>query len=224
MMERTSRTVAVACLLASGAFFAWYALAVGGPPIPFLSATALAWMVAALGVSRGTAWGPSFAAGLSAVTTIVLLPWGLMPAVAVFLGVQAVLHASLAARAIASGSRADDHPEVSWRHAGMGFGAGLAMPWLLLVGLLPGLGCSDSMLAFAALVLATGGLSAAFGGRTWGLFAIAGALPLLLAVPPSGMCHASPHDTAGEIAALGLGIALLPWLGPVARRLLGRPA
>jgi hypothetical protein len=52
---------------------------------------------------------------------------------------------------------------------------------------------------------------------------MAAAVPLLLAVPPAGVCHATPHDTAGEIAALGLGLALLPWIGPVARRLLGRP-
>jgi hypothetical protein len=226
MMERTSRSLAVVCLLASGAFFAWYALAIGGPSIPFLSATSLAWVVAALGVSRRWAWGPSFAAGLSAVTTIVLLPSGLLPAVAVFLAVQAVLHASLAARAIAgeSDERPEHLAEISWRHGGMGFAAGLAMPWLLLVGLLPGLSCGASMLALIALVTAIGGLNAAFRGRTWGLFAMAGAIPLLLAVPPQSLCHATPHDTAGEIAALGLGLALLPWVGPVARGLFGRPA
>jgi hypothetical protein len=222
-MERTSRAVAIVCLLASAAFFAWYGLALGATwpaSIGFFAAATLTWLVAAVGVSRALPWGPSFAAGLSAITTLVFLPVGLRPVIALFLGIQVVLHAALAARAVS----AKDHPVGGWRHAGLGFALGLAAPWVLVVGLLPGLGCGASMLGLVALLVAGAGAHGVFRGRTWGLFALLGAVPLLLAVPPHAGCHPSPHDAAGELASVAIALALVPWIAPVARVLRGRPA
>lgn len=223
--ERLSRAVAVGALLSSAAFFAWYGLAFGASwpaMLPFYGGAVLMWMVAAAGVERRRPWGPSFAAGLSAISVLTMLRAGLHPAVTLFLSGQVILFAALAARAVAERqSGAEPEPE-QWRHAGLGFAAGIAAPWLLIVGLLPGLGCGASMLGLGAAALGAAGIGAAFRGRTWGLFAMAAAVLPLLAIPASGVgCMAGLHDGAGELASIALGLALLPWAGPVVRRLRG---
>jgi hypothetical protein len=223
--ERVSRAGAVVALLASAAFFAWYGLAIGRSwtaALPFYGGASLMWVVAAIGVHRRTVWGPSFAAGLSAVSIVTMLRAGLHPAVTVFLGVQVLLLAALATRAAAT--RDDREPLASerWRYAGLAFAAGIATPYLLLVGLFPGLSLGPSLLGLAGLALGVAGVSGAFRGRAWGLLAMVGAVPLLLAVPPAGWsCHAALHDRAGELASLGMVLGVIPWVGPVARRLRG---
>ena len=78
--------------------------------------------------------------GLQALETTRQLKERNIP-VALFLGAQVVLLTALGVRGFA----APGGPE-SWRHTGLAFAVGLGAPWLLVVGLLPGLSCSASLL------------------------------------------------------------------------------
>lgn len=223
--ERVSRTAALLALLASAAFFAWYGLSVGQSwpaTLPFYGGATLMWVVAAIGVHRQQVWGPSFAAGLSAVSIVTMLRSGLHPPVTVFLATQVVLLATLALHSVAARRAEDDSPLAAdrWRYAGLAFAAGIATPYLLLAGLFPGLGLGASLVGLGGLAVGVAGVAGAFRGRAWGLFAMTGAIPLLLAVPPTGWaCHAALHDRAGELAAIGMGLGVMPWVAPILRRL-----
>src|SRR5690606_27929385 len=120
---------------------------------------------------------------------------------------QLVLLASLGVRAMAErelGEALDGAR--SWRHRTLAFTGGLATPWLLAVGLLPGGGFAG-LLGLAGALLAVVGLAGAFRERTWGLLAIAGSIPVMLAVPPfSWGCITAPHDVAGEVASVTLAL------------------
>ncbi|MEQ9076966.1 MAG: hypothetical protein RLP09_24110 [Sandaracinaceae bacterium] len=220
-IERGARGVAVVSLLASAAFFAWYGFAVGASwaaMLPFFGGLTLAWVVAAIGVSRQRVWGPSYAAGLAAISTMVMMPTGLHPSVMVFLGAQVVLLTALAVRTVSAQDAGA--PVADWRHAAVGFMAGVAVPHLVVAGLLPGAACGVALTGVAAAGLAVLGLSGVFRGKTWGLFALMGAVPLLVAIPEvAHPCLTTAHDRAGDLAALALGLGLIPWIAPLARAL-----
>lgn len=222
-VERWSRRTAVVCLLASAGFFAWWATAVvpATPSLlPYFGGLVATWLLAASGVQRQRPWGPGLATGLAAMSVVSLLPLGLMTPVAAFLAAQVMLISALTLRAFARG------PESArtFRHAGLAFAVGLAAPWLLLVGLLPGLSCGASLLGLTALACGGAGAAAAFRGRTWGVFALLASIPLLIAIPETHLgCSVAPHDRAGELSALALTLATLPWLPPIARRLFAPP-
>ena len=210
-----TRRVAVVGLLASGAFFLWWGLAASWFYMgPFFAGLVLSWLVAAEGVNADRAWGPGFAAGLSSLSALAMLPSGTRAPVAIFLAAQVVVLSAIGMRSLAR-----PRPRQRWRFAILGFSAGAAAPWLVVAALLPGQGLGSTLLAAGAVGLASVGVWASFRGRTWGLFAMLAAAPLLLAIPESGACHASTHDRAGELAALGMAFATLPWLGPMRRAL-----
>ncbi|MFK7989909.1 MAG: hypothetical protein AB8I08_28070 [Sandaracinaceae bacterium] len=219
-LQDASRRTAVVCLLASAAFFTWWGAAtVPAWPaaLPYFGGLVAAWLLAAVGVHRGLSFGPGFAIGLAAMSIVSLLPLGLRAPVTAFLAAQVVLISALTLRAFA------DPAQTSWRHGGLSFAVGLGAPWLLLVGLLPGLDGGASLLGLGALSVGGVGALAAFRGRTWGLFAILAAVPMLLAVPEARLGGSlAPHDRAGELAALALTLATLPWLRPIAARLFAR--
>ena len=219
-IERSARAVAVVSLLASAAFFAWYGLALGqswAAMLPFFGGLSLTWLVGAIGVSRQRVWGPSYAAGLAAISAMVMLPVGLHPAVIAFLGAQVILLTALAVRSVAAHDAGA--PVASWRHSGVGFMAGVAVPWIVVAGLMPTGATGTLLIGTGAAALAVAGLSGVFRGKTWGLFATMAAIPALIAIPEGFGCAASSHDRAGELAALALGLGLLPWLAPLARAL-----
>lgn len=217
-VDTMSRRIAVGALLASAAFFAWWGLAMGRVFVgyaPFFLGLTLSWGIAAVGMHRARAWGPGYAGGLCALATVVMLPAGLHPPVVLFLCAQVVIMTALVMHAMATPAAPS-----AWRHTGLAFAAGLATPWLLYVGLVPGAGLAGALIGLAALALAGAGITAAFRGRTWGLLAMMGTIPLALAIPESPWsCHASPHDRAGDLAALALALAAIPWIGPIARHL-----
>jgi hypothetical protein len=224
-LERTSRWVALVALAASAGFFAWYGVAVGKswPAVmPFFGGFALAWVVSLLGIARRRWWGPSFTTGLSILTLSLMLPGIGRTEVVAFVLTQLALLGALGVRAMTEqevGENAEG--ERTWRHGALAFTSGLAIPWLLAVGLLPGGGLAGVMGLVGAGVACLG-IASALRGRTWGLIAIGGSIPLLLAVPPLAWgCITSPHDVAGEVASFTLASGLAVWVVPVLKRLRG---
>src|SRR5690606_5965993 len=142
------------------------------------------------------------------------------PDVVFFLVTQLALLGALGVKAMSERERGAE--QRTWRHATLAFMGGLAVPWLLAVGLLPG-GGAAGLIGLGGAGLAVLGLYGALRERTWGLFAIGLSIPILLAVPPTSWgCLRAPHDVAGEVASLTLGTGLLVWLTPLLSRLRGR--
>jgi hypothetical protein len=220
-IERTSRWVARVAVVASAAFFAWYALAVGKawPAVtPFFGGFVVAWLAALLGLARNRWWGAPYTAGLSVLNIALMAPAASRAEVACFLVGQLVLLAALGTRAM-SDEEQQRVPARSWRHATLAFTGGLAVPWLLAAGLLPG-GGALGLIGLGGAGLAAIGLSGALRERTWGLLTIALSIPLLLAIPPFAWgCISAPQDVAGEVASITLGAGLLVWLAPMFGRL-----
>lgn len=222
-IERTSRWVALVALAASAGFFGWYGVAVGKSwpaVIPFFGGFALAWVAALLGIARRRWWGPSFTTGLSILTLSLMLPGIGRAEVVAFVVTQLALLGALGVRAMTEQELGEplDGPR-TWRHGALAFTSGLAVPWLLAAGLLPGGGFAG-LLGLVGAGIACLGITAAFRGRTWGLLAIVGAIPLLLAIPPFAWgCITSPHDVAGEVASLTLGAGVAVWMVPLLKRL-----
>lgn len=210
-------------LVASAIFFGWYGLAMGRtwPAVwPFFGGFAVAFLAAFAGVARRRWWAPGFTAGLSILTIALIAPAATRVEVFVFLGAQLALLASLGVRAMTERELEEplDGPR-SWRHGALAFSSGLAVPWLLAAGLLPGGGWAG-LIGLGGAAIAMLGISGAFRGRTWGLLAMAGAVPLLLAIPPfTWGCITAPHDVAGEVASLTMGAGLLAWIAPLFSRL-----
>ena len=78
-IERASRWVAMAALVASAAFFGWYGfrLARGWPAIaPFFGGFVLAWLAALYGIGRRRFWGHGYTTGLSLLSLSLLSPAG----------------------------------------------------------------------------------------------------------------------------------------------------
>lgn len=223
-IERTTRWVAGVAIAASAGFFGWYALAIGAKwsaVVPFFGGLVLAWLGALIGLSRRRWWGSPYAAGLSILTVAFMAPAASRPDVIFYLGTQLALLAALGVRAMHERERGLDEVR-SWRHATLAFMGGLAVPWLLAAGLLPGGGVMG-LVGLGGAALAATGLSAAFRDRTWGLLAIGLSIPLLLAIPPSSWgCIRAPHDMAGEVASITLGAGLLVWIVPLFARLRAR--
>lgn len=222
-LERMSNAVALATVGASAVFFAWYTLVVGSawPAVmPFFGGFGIVWLAALLGLWRERWWGVPFTAGFSILSVALLAPAASRLDVVVFLVAQVVLLGALGIKAMSERERGAETR--SWRHATLAFMGGLAMPWLLAAGLLPG-GGAAGLLALGAAGLASLGLYGALRERTWGLLAIGLSIPLLLAVPPTSWgCLRAPHDVAGEIASITLGAGLLVWVAPLIARLRGR--
>ncbi len=217
-IERASRWVAMVALVASAAFFGWYGfrLARGWPAIaPFFGGFVLAWLAALYGIGRRRFWGQGYTTGLSLLSLSLLSPAANHVGVALFVGTQLALLGALGVRAMAELEGAQADGDYSWRHGALAFTGGLAMPWLLAAGLLPG-GGTSGLLGLGAAGLAVLGIAGAFRNRTWGLFAMTASIPLLLAIPPfSWGCIMAPHDVAGEVAALTLGAGVLAWTAPI---------
>jgi hypothetical protein len=224
-IERTSRWVALVALAGSAGFFAWYGVSVGRawPAVmPFFGGFALAWVVSMLGIARRRWWGPSFTTGLSILTLSLMLPGSGRSEVVAFLVTQLALLGALGVGAMTEQEIGEpvDGPR-TWRHGALAFTSGLAMPWLLAAGLLPGGGMAG-VLGLLGAGLACVGIAGALWGRTWGLLAMGAAIPVLLAIPPFAWgCLTSPHDVAGEVASCTLAAGLAAWLVPVLRRLRG---
>jgi hypothetical protein len=216
-IERASRWIAMVALVASAFFFGWYGLHVGRAwpaALPFFGGFVLAWLAALLGIARRRFWGQGYAAGLSLLSLSLLAPAANHAAVALFVGTQLALLGALGVRAMAEMEQAETE-ERSWRHGALAFTSGLAMPWLLAAGLLPG-GGVWGLVAMVGAGLAVLGSSGAFRNRTWGLLAMVGAIPLLLAIPPfTWGCIRAPHDVAGEVASLTLAAGVLSWIAPM---------
>lgn len=222
-IEVTSRWVALGAVVVSTLFFGWYALAVGtkwAAMMPFFGGFVAAWLVALLGLSRQRWWGPGYTAGLSILTVSLMAPAAARVDVVVFLGVQLAL---LGALGVGVMSHKERGAEVrSWHHGVLAFTGGLAVPWLLAAGLLPGGGLMG-LVGLVGAGLAALGLFGAFRERTWGLLAMALSIPLLLAIPPSTWgCLRAPQDIAGEVASITLGAGLLVWVVPMLARLRAR--
>lgn len=218
-IERTSRWVAIGALVASVIFFGWYGLAMGRtwPAVwPFFGGFALAFAAALAGVARRRFWAPGYTAGLSILTVALIAPAATRLEVFLFLGAQLALLTSLGVRAMASRELGEALDEGrSWRHGALAFTGGLAVPWLLAAGLLPGGGWAG-LVGLAGALVAVVGIAGAFRERTWGLLAMAASVPLLLAIPPfSWGCITAPHDVAGEVASLTMGAGLLAWVAPI---------
>lgn len=227
-IERTSRWVAMAAVVASAIFFGWYGMRVGRvwpALLPFFGGFVLAWLAALLGLAKQRFWGQGYAAGLSLLSLSLLAPAARHLSVAFFVATQLVLLGAIGVRVMAEkelGATLAD--ERSWRHGALAFTGGLAMPWLLAAGLLPG-GGIGGLIGLAGAGLAVLGISGAFRDRTWGLFAMAGAIPLLLAIPPFRWgCVTAPHDVAGEVASLTLAAGVLAWISPVIQHLVRQRA
>ncbi len=217
-IERASRWVAMVALVASAIFFGWYGLHVSKAwpaAWPFFGGFVLAWLAALYGIAQRRFWGQGYTAGLALLSVSLLGPAANHLPVALFVGTQLALLGALGVRAMAElegAPRDDDH---SWRHGALAFTGGLAMPWLLAAGLLPG-GGLWGLLGLAAAGLAVLGIAGAFSNRTWGMLAIVASIPLLLAIPPfSWGCIRAPHDVAGEVASLTLGAGVLAWIAPM---------
>lgn len=222
-IERTSRWIAMGALGASLIFFGWYGLAMGRtwPAVwPFFGGFALAFAAALFGVARRRWWAPGYTGGLSILTIALMAPAATRVEVFVFLGAQLALLAALGVRAMSArelGESLDGSP--SWRHGALAFSSGLAVPWLLAAGLLPGGGWLG-LVGLAGALIAAGGIAGAFRERTWGLLAMVASVPLLLAIPPfTWGCITAPHDVAGEVASLTMGAGLLAWIAPLFSRL-----
>lgn len=221
--ERMSNRVARVAVVASAIFFGWYALAVGSKwaaVMPFFGGFVVAWIVALIGLTRQRWWGLPYAAGLSILNVALMAPAACRPDVVFFLVTQLALLGALGVKAMSERERGAE--QRTWRHATLAFMGGLAVPWLLAVGLLPG-GGAAGLIGLGGAGLAVLGLYGALRERTWGLFAIGLSIPILLAVPPTSWgCLRAPHDVAGEVASLTLGTGLLVWLTPLLSRLRGR--
>jgi len=221
--ERMSNGVARVAVVASAIFFGWYALAVGSKwaaVMPFFGGFVVAWLVALIGLTRQRWWGLPYAAGLSILNVALMAPAACRPDVVFFLVTQLALLGALGVKAMSERERGAE--QRTWRHATLAFMGGLAVPWLLAVGLLPG-GGAAGLIGLGGAGLAVLGLYGALRERTWGLFAIGLSIPILLAVPPTSWgCLRAPHDVAGEVASLTLGTGLLVWLTPLLSRLRGR--
>jgi hypothetical protein len=224
-IERTSRWVAVVALVASAFFFGWYGMTTGRvwPAVmPFFGGFVAVWLVAALGIARRRWWGSAFTVGLSVLTLSLMAPGAARLEVAAFLLVQLGLLGALGVRAMAEKELEQDLDEPrTWRHSALAFTSGLAMPWLLATGLLPGGGVAG-LIGLGGMLLAGLGILGAFRGKTWGLVGMLAAIPVLVAVPAfSWGCATAPHDVAGEIAAITMGAGLLAWVSPILSRLRG---
>ncbi|HEY8432097.1 MAG TPA: hypothetical protein VIL20_27155 [Sandaracinaceae bacterium] len=222
-IERTSRWVAMGALVASVVFFGWYGFAMGRtwPAVwPFFGGFALAFAAALFGVARRRWWAPGYTAGLAILSIALLAPAATRLEVFLFLGAELTLLAALGVRAMSERELGEPFDDArSWRHSALAFTGGLAVPWLLAAGLLPGGGWMGLVGLGGALVAAIG-LAGAFRERTWGLLAMAASVPLLLAIPPfTWGCIPAPHDVAGEVASLTMGAGLLAWVAPVLARL-----
>lgn len=222
-MERASRWVALAAVSGSALFFGWYALAVGSKwaaMMPFFGGFVVAWLAALIGLTRDRWWGSPYTAGLSVLTVALMAPAASRPDVVVFLVAQLALLGALGVRAMNDKERG--YEPRSWRHATIAFMGGLAVPWLLAAGLLPGGGVMG-LVGLGGAALASLGIYGALRERTWGLLAIGLAIPLLLAIPPfSWGCLRAPQDVAGEVASITLGAGLIVWIAPLVARLRGR--
>lgn len=222
-LERISSGIALAAAGASAVFFGWYTLAVGSKwagVMPFFGGFVVVWLIAALGLHRNRWWAVPFTAGLAILNVALMAPAASRLDVAVFLVAQLALLGALGLKAMSERERGDEAR--SWRHSTLAFMGGLAVPWLLAAGLLPG-GGAAGLLALGAAALASVGLFGALRERTWGLLAIGASIPLLLAVPPTSWgCLPGPHDIAGEIASITLGAGLLVWIAPLVAQLRGR--
>jgi hypothetical protein len=209
-------------LLGGAAYFLWAFASHGA--VPLFLAFAIAFGVAARGVQLRRYWAPGYATGLSLLTLALLAPLRSVPEVTVLFAALCTGLVSLGARALA-----DRGPRVDWRLSSLGLSAGLATPFLLLYGLTPmhlGVLGVGSLLAVA---LASVGFLAAFRGRTWGLFALLAAVPLLSVdttwLEVGGVvwhCGLARHDAAGDAAAALVLFALLPFAAPVVRFLARR--
>lgn len=217
-IERASRWVAMVALVASAIFFGWYGFHVGKvwpAAWPFFGGFVLAWLAALVGMARKRFWGQGYTAGLSLLSLSLLGPAANHFAVALFVGTQLALLGALGVRAMAELEDGPRDEQCSWRHGALAFTCGLAMPWLLAAGLLPG-GGLWGLLGLGGAGLAVLGITGAFSNRTWGLLAIVASIPLLLAIPPfSWGCIPAPHDVAGEVASLTLGAGVLAWIAPM---------
>jgi hypothetical protein len=222
-VERTTRWVAGAAVTSSAVFFGWYALAMGskwGAVMPFFGGLVVAWLAALLGIGRRRWWSAPYAAGLSILTVALMSPAASRPDVVFYLVTQLVLLSALGVRAMHERERGLEAR--TWRHATLAFMGGLAVPWVLAAGLLPG-GGAMGLVGLGAAALACLGLFGAFRERTWGLLTIGLSIPLLLAIPPSSWgCLNAPHDVAGEVSAITLGAGLLVWITPLFARLRAR--
>ncbi|MCZ7682088.1 MAG: hypothetical protein M5U28_26155 [Sandaracinaceae bacterium] len=218
-IERTSRWVAIGALVASVIFFGWYGLAMGRtwPAVwPFFGGFALAFAAALAGVARRRFWAPGYTAGLSILTVALIAPAATRLEVFLFLGAQLALLASLGVRAMASRELGEALDESrSWRHGALAFTGGLAVPWLLAAGLLPGGGWAGLVGLAGALVavdrhrrrVPRADLGPA---RDGGVGAALARHPAVLVG-----CITAPHDVAGEVASLTMGAGLLAWVAPI---------
>ncbi len=217
-IERASRWVAMGALVASVIFFGWYGLAMGRawPAVwPFFGGFALAFAAALAGVARRRWWAPGYTAGLSILTVALLAPAATRIEVLLFLGAQLALLGSLGVRAMTERESGEADGTRSWRHGALAFTGGLALPWLMAAGLLPGGGVAG-LIGLGGAALAVLGISGAFRERAWGLLAMGASIPLLLAIPPfTWGCITAPHDVAGEVASLTMAAGLFAWVAPI---------
>lgn len=223
-VERISRIFATLPLFGAALALTHWGVHVGGRGLPFFIVLATAWMAAGVGVLRQARWGPGFAAGLSLFTIVALSSLARYPEVAAIIAALGVTLASLALRSYAAQALGKLDGD-QWRFTAMGLAAGMALPFIVIFGLLPSHFGPVGVVGRVGTLLALFGMAAAFRSRTWGLFAMVAAAPLIVFSPvPLSPCGGGLHNLAGDGAGMMLLLAAGPFVPPIARFLRAKAA
>ncbi|MGF1466583.1 MAG: hypothetical protein ACFCGT_10645 [Sandaracinaceae bacterium] len=221
-MEQFGKALALIAQASGAVYFAGGALASAGACHGtglLLFGISLAFAAGAVGLARGASWAPGFGAGLSVFTAAALLPAVLVPAVAAMVTVLCLGLTGLGLRGMATARTLGERP-AEWRLTALSLSAGMATPCLLIFGLSPLTSGFGAAVSTAVAALALTGVAVAFRGRTWGLFAMAAALPFLamdLGAPSLHPYAAWKHQAAGDAAGVLLLFALVPFVMPALR-------
>jgi hypothetical protein len=225
-----------ACAAAVLAFFATLFMLnglVGPPPFaPMFLALTASYLIGFFSIVSGWFWGRWFAMGLgfSGLILAALLGFqiGLDPIVWIYGGSHGVVVLALLGQGPASAFdgrkdwrekyKLDDN--AANRLGKSIINAGASLPYLILAGLAPKQGMAAA-LGFAGLAAGILGLRAIIKMRTWGVLALAAAAALVVGARFASQWNVmgmSP-DYSTALAAVFLVGAVVPFVGPIARRL-----
>jgi hypothetical protein len=225
-----------ACAAAVLAFFATLFLLNGLAGIPAFApmflALAASYLIGFFGLVAGWFWARWFAMGLGFSGLILGALLGFQvgfdePVVWIWGGSHGVVVLTLLGQALASAFdgrkdwrekyKMDDN--AANRLGKSIINAGASLPYLILAGLAPKQGMAAA-LGFAALAAGVLGLRALVKLRTWGVLALVAAAALVVGARGAGWSMmASGADWSTAIAAVLLCAAVVPFVGPIARRL-----